>query len=366
MDQIASTVDSSGHLELGLFGANGTGIGMTKVPERWYPSWEGNRDLVLAAEAAGLEFHIPFARWKGFGGESDPLGVTLEPIAWAAGLLAITSRIIVYATVHTPYVHPIVAAKQLATLDQIGAGRVAVNIVSAWNQDEFDMFGMEQREHDERYEYTREWLEVVREMWTRGEPFDYDGRFFRLRALTGAPKPRGGKITVMSAGASKAGRRFAMAHCDRLFTILVSPELCRDEVAGVKAAASSAGRHVDVCTAAYVICRPTQKEAEQYNDYFSREMADWPATDNCMRLLGLSSQSFSPEHYKLFRSRFAGGHGNYPIVGDPDRVAEEMKHVRDAGIRALAISFVDFAAELPYFRDEVLPRLVSMGVRRPA
>lgn len=67
----------------------------------------------------------------------------------------------------------------------------------------------------------------------------------------------------------------------------------------------------------------------------------------------------------MFRSRFAGGHGNYPIVGDPDGVAEEIRRVRDAGVRGLTISFVNFAQEFPYFRDEVLPRLVAMGVRQP-
>ena len=39
----------------------------------------------------------------------------LDPIVWAAGILAITKRIKVFTTVHTPFVHPIVMAKHLAT-----------------------------------------------------------------------------------------------------------------------------------------------------------------------------------------------------------------------------------------------------------
>ncbi|WP_437735505.1 hypothetical protein [Sorangium sp. So ce1335] len=65
------------------------------------------------------------------------------------------------------------------------------------------------------------------------------------------------------------------------------------------------------------------------------------------------------------RGRLAGGYGHYPIVGDPTDVAEALGRVRDTGVRGLAISFIDFAGELPYFAQEVLPRLVEMGVRRP-
>lgn len=364
MQQTTSAAGRSGHLELGLFGANSTGTSMSKVPGRWHPTWENNRDLVLAAEAAGLDFHIPLARWRGHGGESDPLGVTFDAIAWTASLLAITRRIKLFTTVHTPFTHPLVAAKQLATMDQIGEGRVGLNIVSGWHREEADMFGIAQREHDERYEYTKEWLEVMLEVWSQDRPFHHEGRFFNLRGVVGDPKPRGGKVTLMSAGASRAGRSFAIGHCDLLFTILTAPEACRDEVAKVKEAAWNADRHVDVYTGAFIVCRPTRKEAVEYHEHVSREMADEVAIDNAMRQLGVNCHSFTPEFYAAFRGRFASGYGHYPVVGDPGDVAEELRRIRDLGVRGLAISFIDFAGELPYFRDEVLPRLVEMGVRR--
>ncbi|WP_437656987.1 LLM class flavin-dependent oxidoreductase [Sorangium sp. So ce1182] len=366
MEQDTNGSGGVDHLELGFFGANGPGTSLSKVPERWYPTWENNRDLALAAEAAGLDFHIPFARWKGFGGESDPAGVTFDPIVWAASLLAITKKITLFTTVHAPFTHPIVAAKHVSTMDQIGPGRVGINIVSGWNGDEADMFGIAQREHDERYEYTKEWLDVMLKLWTRDRPFHHEGRFFNLRGAIGAPKPRGGKVTLMSAGASSAGRSFAVDHCDLLFSILVSLEACRDEVARVKEIASRGSRRVDVYTAACIVCRPTRKEAEAYYERISREMADEPAIDNALRLLGLDCQSFSPEFYASFRGRFAASIGHYPIVGTPSDVAEEIRRVRDTGVRGLALCFMDPAGELPYFRDEVLPRLVDMGVRRPS
>ncbi|WP_437678637.1 LLM class flavin-dependent oxidoreductase [Sorangium sp. So ce131] len=366
MKQIAGAASEVDHLEFGMFGANGTGTSMSKVPERWYPTWENNRDLALAAEAAGLDFHIPFARWRGYGGESDPLGITFDPIAWAASLLALTKKITVFTTIHAPFTHPIIAAKHLATLDQIGPGRVGLNVVSGWHGEEAAMFGIEQREHDERYEYTKEWLDVMLKLWSKDRPFHHEGRFFNLRDVIGSPKPRGGKVKLMSAGASSAGRSFAIGHCDQLFTILVSLEACRAEVAKVKEAAARADRRVDVYTAACVVCRPTRKEAEEYYEHISKEMADEAAVDNALRLLGLDCRSFTPEFYAMFRSRFAASHGHYPIVGDPSDVAEGLRSVRDAGVRGLSLCFMNFADELPYFRDEVMPRLVDMGVRRPA
>jgi alkanesulfonate monooxygenase SsuD/methylene tetrahydromethanopterin reductase-like flavin-dependent oxidoreductase (luciferase family) len=84
-----------------------------------------------------------------------------------------------------------------------------------------------------------------------------------------------------------------------------------------------------------------------------------------MQLSGIHAQFFPPEHYRMHRKRFVAGHGGYPLVGDPDRVADELERIADAGFGGVALSFVDYVAELPYFRDEVLPRLEARGVRAP-
>ena len=84
-----------------------------------------------------------------------------------------------------------------------------------------------------------------------------------------------------------------------------------------------------------------------------------------MELAGVHAQFFPPEHYQQFRQRFAGGHGMYPIVGDPDHVADELERIAAAGFAALAFSFIDYVGELDLFRDEVLPRLEARGLRDP-
>src|SRR6476619_7112900 len=77
-----------------LFGANcSSGRAVTKVPERWSGTWFDNLRLARMADAAGIEFLLPIGRWKGYGGETDYQGATLETITWATALLAATRRI---------------------------------------------------------------------------------------------------------------------------------------------------------------------------------------------------------------------------------------------------------------------------------
>ena len=82
---------------------------------------------------------------------------SFETFTWAAGLAALTSRIAIFSTVHVPLVHPIYAAKALATVDHISGGRAGLNIVCGWNPTEFAMFGTTP---DERaYERAAEWID---------------------------------------------------------------------------------------------------------------------------------------------------------------------------------------------------------------
>ena len=58
--------------------------------------------------------------------------------------------------------------------------------------------------------------------------------------------------------------------------------------------------------------------------------------------------------------------GSYCVVGDPDAVVREFARLQAAGLDGLAINFVDYLKELPYFAAEVLPRLESLELRRAA
>lgn len=357
-------------LKIGMFGANcSSSRTATRVPERWSASWSDCLDLARMADAAGIDFMLPIGRWKGYGGETDFHGTTLETITWATGLLAATKRITVFGTVHAPLFHPLIAAKQMVTADQVGEGRFGLNIVAGWNDGEFEMFGVGQRDHDERYDYADEWLQVMHRAWTDPDEFDFDGRYFKLKNVRAKPKPFGdARPLIMNAGSSDAGQAFAMRNCDAFFTVTSgsrsSLEGIVNRVKEVKAAAGAVGRDIEVYTVGQVICRSTQKEAEEYHHHANVECADWGAIEHMLALRNIRPENTPSEAYAAKRTYFASHSiGGYPFVGTPDRVAEELAIASRAGIRGIALSFVNYVVELPYFRDEVLSRLARMGLR---
>jgi FMNH2-dependent dimethyl sulfone monooxygenase len=353
-------------MKLGLFAPNCRGaLAITTVPESWDASWEHNAELARLCDEAGIEFILPIARWKGYGGASRFEEETLETMTWATGLLAQTERLCVFATVHAPLIHPIVAAKQMVTIDHISRGRFGLNLVCGWNQDEFEMFGHEQREHDERYVYGQEWLDVVRLIWRSEERTDFDGRYFHLKEVIGRPAPYDGEPVLVNAGFSPAGRAFAQRNCDFLFTSLVDLESAKADVDGVNAAAAAMGREIGVLAAVLVVCRPTEAEAREYLHHYSIQHGDWEAADRLMAGMGMHGQSFPPGHYERFRERFTAGHGSYPLVGTPDQIADELERIAQTGMAGLAFGMVNFLEEMPYFCQEVLPRLEAKGLRRP-
>ncbi len=353
-------------LKLGLFSANcSSGLAVTKIDERWPASWEDNLALARLADRVGLDFMLPIARWIGYGGETNFHESVLDPVALAAGLLAQTERLFVFATIHTAFNHPVVAAKAMATVDQIAHGRAGLNIVAGWNKPEYDAMGVSLPSgHDDRYAYAQEWWDIVRRLWTQDGRYDIDGRFWQLHGIEAYPKPADGLLPILNAGSSAQGRDFAARNSHVVFTIVAGPEDGAEIVSSVKATARERyERDVGVFTPAHCVCRATHDEAVEFHRWYAEEHADWDAVDNLMELQGLHAQSFTPEMLELFRGRFAAGHGTCPLIGTPDEVAAEIKRFADAGFDGMTLSFVDYVSELETFAAEVIPRLERLGVR---
>src|ERR1700748_3714385 len=100
---------------LGTFATNCSGgMSVTKIGERWDNSWESSEKLAVMVDDAGIDLMLPIARWIGYGGETDLHGSVLETMTWAAGLLAKTRNLTVFATGHTAGNYPVVVAQQSA------------------------------------------------------------------------------------------------------------------------------------------------------------------------------------------------------------------------------------------------------------
>src|SRR4029078_3270194 len=106
-----------------------------------------------------------------------------------------------------PLRNRVFGAKSIITADHVGQGRFGINIVSGWNIEEFAMFGIPLREHDERYDYSAECVAVLKLIYSETAPFNFEGKYFNLKDVLQKPKPcRQGSPMLMSAGSSPATR----------------------------------------------------------------------------------------------------------------------------------------------------------------
>jgi alkanesulfonate monooxygenase SsuD/methylene tetrahydromethanopterin reductase-like flavin-dependent oxidoreductase (luciferase family) len=278
---------SPNRLKLGVFGLNvSSGCAMSSAPDTLKIEWDESVRIARAAEAAGIEALVPVARWRGFGGATNFNHRCFETLTWAAGLAAATERIGIFATVHVPTVHPVRAAKEIATIDHISRGRFALNIVAGWNEPEIRMFGVSQREHDQRYAYADEFTTLLKRLWTENG-FDFSGDFFKVPGAYSEPKPvQRPWPLIMSAGNSPAGRDFAARHADLNFALGPDLTTLAATCADIKRLARERhGRGLSVFTMGYVVCRETEREALRYRDYYVKEKGDFAAAHNLLETL---------------------------------------------------------------------------------
>src|SRR5262249_53729895 len=115
-----------------------------------------------------------------------------------------------------------------------------------------------------------------------------------------------------------------------------------------------------------VTCRPTRKEAEEYYRHVIIENADFSAIDRILAMKDITLETKGLEEFNRQRQFYANGMGGLPIIGDADHVAKSLADLSHAGLTGIGLSFINYLDELPFFRDEVLPRLERLGVRTPS
>lgn len=111
----------------------------------------------------------------------------LEPLTVMSYLAAVTERVAIGSSVLIlPYRNPMLVAKMVATLDVLTRGRVILGVGVGWMREEFQALNL--TTFDERGAATDEYIQILRELWTRDRP-TYRGRFFSFDAVRFYPKP---------------------------------------------------------------------------------------------------------------------------------------------------------------------------------
>lgn len=118
-----------------------------------------------------------------------------------ATIAAVTSRIKLIIALRPNTVYPTVAAKALATLDQLSNGRVVVHFIAGGNDEEQAKEG-DFLNKEERYERQEEYIAILKRIWQQTDPFDFDGKHYQFKGFKSSVQPVQSTIPVSVGGSS--------------------------------------------------------------------------------------------------------------------------------------------------------------------
>lgn len=343
---------------------------MSAYPRDTDWTFEYNAALTRQAEDLGFDLVFGPAHWLskgGFGGEMRYRETALDALMSAAGLAAVTKRILLISTVHVFYGpwHPLHLAKFGATLDHMSQGRWGLNVVTGFRKDEWAMFGQEQIEHDRRYELAGEYVDILRQLWASDEDLTYRSDQWELNKAFVTPKPLHGRPIMVSATSSAAGIAHAVRQADLIF--VTSPAGASFAAAiealpainqQVKQAAAEIGRDVRTLVNPMIIARDSEAEAHAVYQAIL-DQADDGAVEGFFHTHATGDSRSWRGHQR--DERIVGG--NIQLLGTPEQIVEQIVLLKAAGCDGLQLCFVDYQSELSYFGERILPLLHQAGLR---
>ena len=337
--------------------ASGGWIVSTATP-RLDGLWPQNRDAALLAEAIGLDFVMSMGKWRGFGGESGHWDVSLESVTMMAAVAAVTSRVQVWATIHTLLHNPAVAAKAIATLDHISGGRAGLNIVAGAYREEFEQMGAWRPEldHDGRYDLAAEWTTAVKRLWS--EPrVEVAGRYVTLTDCVSDPKPLSRpRPKLICAGQSEKGLAFSAREADACF--IGGRDIAETRAASDRARvlAGQHGRSLEVFAMCTVVLGESDAAAERDAARY-REHLDVGAVTGLLRSYGIGADAGTAGENAM-AARAQGAFMTQTAIGSPSTCAERIEtFVRQAGLDGVMLIFPEYDSGLRRFGADVLPIL---------
>jgi probable F420-dependent oxidoreductase len=141
---------------------------------------------VVLGPASGAEGIMGNPRDYAAPGNQDPATPWPDSLVLASAIAASTTRLrIALAAVIFPLRHPLLLAKQLATLDLLSEGRLVVQPTVSWHEQEYEALGVP---FDRRGAILDEQLEAMAAAW-RETPAAHEGCHFRFADVYLEPKP---------------------------------------------------------------------------------------------------------------------------------------------------------------------------------
>jgi probable F420-dependent oxidoreductase len=196
------------------------------------PTGEAWRDVARRAEALGFSsLFLP-----------DHFGDQLAPVpAMMAAADATTDLRVGTLVFDNDYKHPVVLAKEMATIDVLSGGRVEFGLGAGWMHSDYEQSGIPLDKPSVRIARMEEGLEVIKGLWAEGA-FSYEGEHYTISGLDGLPKPvqKPGPPILLGGGGPKV-----LGVCGRHADIVgINPSIPAGEI-GPDAARDAATDRVD-------------------------------------------------------------------------------------------------------------------------
>lgn len=354
-------------LKLGTFCTNVSGAAtMSEMDGVYEATWDNVMTVSRMADEMAFEAIVPLGRWQGFGGKTDFNSKIFEAMTFSAAVTASTRHPSVFATIHVPTMHPVLAAKQATTIDHVGGGRFTLNVVTGWNRREIELFGTALLDHEERYAAADEWIQVMKLLWTADAPASFEGRYYQIKDALLRPRPIQPYPALMNASGSDVGKRFAAKHFDIVFSGPTNrdPASIRAQMDGYRTfARTEFGRELKVWMSAYMIIGDSKEDAARQFHHCVHEKGDWEAADTFLAGMGVASKSIPPDIMNKIRKDMVAGYGGFPLVGTKDTIADDLRMLSNAGVDGVLLTWPAFISGMQRFRDDVHPLLVQEGLR---
>jgi len=343
------------------------------VPNQVQPGHRGddavedhNSLRTLTSHAEALERHGWGGALLGAGwGRPDTFTV-------ATALAARTTTFQPLIAIRPGYWRPANFAAAAATLDHLTGGRVLINIVSG--QDDLAAYGDSEGDQAHRYARTKEFLQIVRRLWTE-ENVTYDGEHFSVTGSTVAPRPvvRGERRhpRLYFGGASEAAERVAAAEADVQLFWGEPLDGVRERIERLKHLSQELDREhapLEFGLRITTLVRDTTEQAWADAEAKVAQMAEgnhlagdthWRTAVGQQRLLDLAARGdvLDDNLYTAPGRYGGGGAGTTWLVGSAEDVARSLRKYEELGVTHFILSDTPYLQEIERQGDQLLPLL---------
>ncbi|MUM08951.1 alkanesulfonate monooxygenase [Mycobacterium sp. CBMA 213] len=327
-----------------VYGTWGARTHPTEAPDA---SYRRTRDVIVRAEELGFDSTLVAQHVLHPG---SPEHDVLETWSTLAGLAEATSRVELIGAIKPLLFNPLVFAKTVANIEQIAADRLAINLVSGWFLPELEAIGLGDINHDDRYGYSSEWLDVVGRLW-RGGAIESGlggavGAGAQLRPAL-ERKPR-----VYLGGESEPARALAAAQADVFFLNGRPPEDVAVIVDDMRRRDRNKLEPLQFGLSAFVIARETEQEALREFEYLQSLVDSSGQRD---RTAGTDpATAMFKVHENVARVGTNGG-TLAGLIGSYEQVAERITTFATLGIDLFMLQFQPLEAEMERFATHILP-----------